>query len=171
MLKMTARREQIPDRRAFLTGALSAPGPVRPIGAGPESVFRDLCDGCGACSRACPERVIIRDARGLAVFSPARGACTQCGACISACPTGALSAGNPWLWRAELGPDCLSAAGIACRACEDSCDARAIRFRPAKGGRARPEFEPDTCTGCGGCITACPTGALSLVASDRKEAP
>ncbi len=168
---MTARQEQIPDRRAFLTGRLRDADPLRPFGAAREAAFRDHCDGCGSCARACPERVITRDARGLAVFSPARGACTQCGACVSACPTGALSPDNPWLWRAALGSDCLSAAGIACRACEDSCEIRAIRFRPMRGGRARPDIEPDTCTGCGGCIATCPTGALSLALPKRKEAP
>lgn len=167
---MAGREQHLRHRRAFLTGRLREAPPLRPFGAAPEIAFRELCDGCGACSRACPERVIIRDTSGRAVFAPARGTCTRCGECVAACPTGALSGANPWRWRATLGPDCLSAAGITCRACEDACDSRAIGFRLMTGGRARPEIDPETCTGCGGCIGTCPTGALSLAEPAREEA-
>lgn len=29
--------------------------------------------------------------------------------------------------------------------------------------RGKPQFDPDTCVGCGACVNVCPTGALTLV--------
>ena len=32
--------------------------------------------------------------------------------------------------------------------------------------RGKPQFDPDTCVGCGACVNVCPTSALTLVDSD-----
>lgn len=67
-----------------------------------------------------------------------------------------------WPWRASVSADCLSLNRTACRACEDACDARAIRFRLEVGGNARPIIDDVACTGCGACIAICPAAAVSL---------
>lgn len=150
------------SRRGFLSGGLAARELPRPPGSGPEDAFRAACDGCGACVAQCPEGVLASDDRGLAFLDATLGACTFCGICIDVCETGALSADAPWSWRAEIAGTCLSLSAVHCRTCEDHCDARALRFRPATGGRATPVIDGAACTGCGGCVAACPVGAVSL---------
>lgn len=151
------------SRRSLLRGHFNGAEPLRPPGALAGLAFQDSCTQCGDCARACSERIIARDAEGFPVLDPSAGACTFCDACTEACTAGALRPGRPWPWKAQAGAGCLSAQGIFCRVCDDQCEARAIRFRLAPGGRSRPEIDLAACTGCGGCIAPCPAGALSLV--------
>ncbi|WP_096787774.1 ferredoxin-type protein NapF [Rhodobacter sp. CZR27] len=151
------------SRRAILRGHFLESLHPRPPGAGLAADFARTCTGCGDCARTCPEGIILRDRDGLPVLDMASGACTFCGACTRACTAGALEPGAPFPWRVAAGPDCLEATGTQCRACEDFCDASAIRFRPQTGGRALPVIDADICTGCGACIAPCPAGALALV--------
>ncbi len=150
------------SRRAFLSGGLAEPERPRPPGAQSEEAFRSACDGCGACIDACPESVLTIDRHGLATFDDALGACTFCGACTDSCGTGALVDDAPWPWQARVAGLCLSLVAVQCRACEDHCDERALRFLLKTGGRAVPEIDADACTGCGGCVASCPVGAISL---------
>lgn len=164
------------SRRSFLRGAFTGDpaGPAtlpRPLGAWSEAVFAEACTGCGDCARACPEHLIRRDAAGLAFMDVSQSACTFCGACTEACETGALDADTPFPWRAQAGAGCLSASGVQCRACEDFCDERAIRFRLQTGGRALPEIDTDTCTGCGACIAPCPADAITLIETRPASGP
>lgn len=149
----------VQSRRSFLRGDLRDHhvSIMRPLGAQPD--FDQLCDDCGACSRACPEKIIRHATVGGPVLDFSCGACTFCGDCAAACPTGALVAEAPevWPWRAAILENCLSYQGISCRTCEDACEARAIRFRLETGGRAVPVLDQDACTGCGECAFTCPS--------------
>lgn len=69
------------------------------------------------------------------------------------------STDRAWL---QVADHCLSLAGIACRACEDGCTVRAIRFRPRLGGGDQLIVDGAACTGCGECLPICPVKALSL---------
>lgn len=62
----------------------------------------------------------------------------------------------------QVADHCLSLSGVACRACEDVCAVRAIRFRPCLGGTDWLSVDAETCTGCGECLPVCPVDALSL---------
>jgi len=152
------------SRRDILRGTLREQRrPVmRPPGA--QAAFDHLCDDCGACARACPQKIIRHAEGGGPVLDFSRGACTFCGDCARACPTGALvaEAQTDWPWRAVILPSCLSRQGISCRACEDACEPRAIRFRLETKGRAVPVLATDICTGCGECAAACPAGAVTF---------
>ena len=150
------------SRRSFLRGAFGETLPMRPFGAGTEATFAAACDGCGDCIRACGPAILTagRDGRPLMHFD--ENACTFCSDCIRACDRGALQVDRPWTWRALADATCLSANGVACRACQDHCDPGAIRFRLQAGGRARPEFDPADCTGCGACVAPCPADAIRL---------
>ncbi|MCB1339525.1 MAG: ferredoxin-type protein NapF [Pseudooceanicola sp.] len=136
---------------------------MRPPGAQPE--FVRLCDGCGACARACPQGIIAGNASAGPEVRLDTRACTFCQDCARACPTGALAVMEQpgWDWRATVDATCLSMNGIACRACEDACDERAIRFRLMIGGRAAPGIDPDQCTGCGACAPVCPSGSIGFI--------
>lgn len=152
------------SRRGFLKGdfRVADPEAMRPPGAVAE--FAQLCDRCTKCAEACPEAIITRDSGGWPVVDFALGACTFCGDCATACPSGALLSTQvqAWPWVANINAACLSMQGITCRACEDACDARAIRFRLETGGKSRPILDFGQCTGCGACEFSCPEQAVDF---------
>lgn len=128
------------------------------------AAFTDVCQRCDDCIKACGESVLVAGDGGFPTVDFARGGCTFCGACVDACRHDALDRRlpQPWALRAKVLEGCLSAQGITCRACGDACDARAIRFRLAVGGRAIPEFDTSLCNGCGSCIAMCPTHVIQI---------
>ncbi|WP_078059333.1 ferredoxin-type protein NapF [Tropicimonas marinistellae] len=158
------------SRRDFLRADLTRTIVLRPPGA-LTVAFERACTGCGECASACPEAIIHTDHRGSVMLDLSRGACTFCGECARACPTDALDVGRigDWPWVATVGETCLSINNVACRSCEDACEARAIRFRLEVGGKARPNIDATECTGCGACIAICPVGAVSLARTAQSE--
>jgi ferredoxin-type protein NapF len=156
------------DRRQFLRGRLR-PGtlPLRPPWALAEADFTAACTRCDQCLLQCAEGILVRGSGGFPELDFSRGACSFCGACLANCEPGALaarqpSARNAWRQTAEIGPGCLSARGIVCRACGDACEPRAIGFRLVVGGKATPELQLARCTGCGACLSVCPVQAVSI---------
>lgn len=153
------------SRRAFLSARFQGDDPavMRPPG-NIGSAFRETCTRCDACLAACPQAIVAKDDRGFPVLRLDLAACTFCGACAEACDTGALDLARiaEWPWRARISPACLSLRGVSCRACQDTCEPEAIRFRPMLGGRAEPVLDPEHCTGCGACAAICPAGAVSF---------
>lgn len=155
-------------RRSFLRGKFSTPAEInrpalRPFGAVEDSRFTDACTDCGDCITACPEAIILRGHDDKPAVDFNKGACTFCGDCIDACQTGALEEYQPWHWRADTTDTCLAKNGVQCRSCEDHCDVSAIRFRLMTQGRAEPQIDETSCTGCGGCVAPCPVGAIQMV--------
>ena len=128
------------------------------------AAFEDACRRCDECVQACEEAILIIGDGGFPTVDFRRGACTFCGACVAACRYGALdNAVSPvWSIRFVISDDCLSRRGIACRSCGESCPAAAIRFCLAIGGRAEPQLDPDSCTGCGACVAVCPTETIQV---------
>lgn len=138
---------------------------IRPPWSVDADGFVDLCSRCDACVEACPQRILVAGPGGFPVVDSWRGACTFCGACAAACTTGALrrdADAAPWSLVAGASETCLQRRGVTCRLCEASCEVGAIGFRPALGGRSELQIAAARCTGCGGCIGVCPTGALAL---------
>jgi ferredoxin-type protein NapF len=135
----------------------------------PEARFAALCDGCGDCRPACPERIIAAGRGGLPEVRFSGAGCSFCGACADACPTGAISRPRaereeaaPWALKAHIGATCLSLGGVVCRLCEERCEAGAIRFRLVAGSGARVTVDLAACTGCGACQGPCPVGAVEM---------
>lgn len=128
-----------------------------------------LCTRCNACADDCPQGLLRAGAGGYPVIDFSRGGCSFCGECVDACAQGALTQRfqgveqSPWRLAAQVGDQCLSLAGVLCRICAEHCEVRAIRFRPALGGRAQPMVDTQTCNGCGTCYAACPSHAIALV--------
>jgi ferredoxin-type protein NapF len=153
------------SRANLLRGRLRAEeSAIRPPWARQARDFAALCDGCGRCVEACPEKIITQDDQGYPAVDFARGGCSFCGDCVRACPTGALvdEGGAPWHLIAEIGPSCFSFQGVICRACQDRCEANAISFRPILGGYYLPQVDAAACNGCGACVAACPLPAIEM---------
>ncbi|HRK23617.1 MAG TPA: 4Fe-4S dicluster domain-containing protein [Beijerinckiaceae bacterium] len=62
---------------------------------------------------------------------------------------------------------CVEPKGVTCRRCGDECEAGAIRFRLSGRGKADVLVDQALCTGCGACLSVCPTNGLELVNADR----
>lgn len=158
-------------RRNFLRGRFQQSDARAIYPPGAQDAFADLCTGCGDCVTACPQAIIVKPGTALPTVDFARGACTFCGSCAEACSSGALLADAVagWPWRAVTQATCLSVQGVACRACEDACEPRAIRFRLMTAGRAVPEIDQTRCTGCGECAFTCPAQAVRFDRFDLAE--
>lgn len=136
-----------------------------------ETSVRAHCTSCGDCIRACPEAILFEGPAGTPVLDFNAGACTFCGACAEACEERVFAdtSNTPWTLTAQISAACLLPQGVSCRTCTEFCDIRALRFDL----RARPigavTVDVATCTGCGACISVCPTDAITLTPNPGKE--
>jgi len=153
-------------RAQFLSGDWGARrAPLRPPWALAEDAFAARCTRCGDCLGACPTGILAKGRGGFPHVDFTRGECTFCGKCVDACKPRALArrgAAAPWTLKARIGDACLALQGVVCRSCGDRCEARAIRFRLAPGGVARPALDGAACTGCGACVAVCPAGVITM---------
>ncbi len=127
--------------------------------------FTERCTRCDACIDACETGVLVRGDGGFPRIDFSRAGCVFCAACVEACREGAFDlplSCAPWSLRPRLAEGCLAVRGVVCRACEDVCEAAAIRFRLQLGGRALPDIDTGACTGCGACVAACPVDVLTM---------
>jgi ferredoxin-type protein NapF len=151
-------------RRGLLRGRTRiSPPAIRPPWSRLDR-FAALCIRCGACQEACPESILRAGDGGFPEVDFGLGECSFCGACADSCPAPVFdrAAARPWDITAKIGASCLSARGIACRSCQDTCPHSAIRFTLAPGGVAQPHVEAQSCTGCGACVSICPVGAVTM---------
>jgi ferredoxin-type protein NapF len=161
-----------PRRRSFLRGDLrsvrtpeAAAAPRPPWSLRPDAAFTEHCTRCGDCVRACPRAVLGHGDGGFPQISFAAAGCSLCGDCAKACPSGAIDpAASPiaFVWRVRIDERCLNRRGVECRVCGDACEARALRFVPARGGIAQLQVDSAACTGCGDCVAVCPVTAIDL---------
>ena len=80
-----------------------------------------------------------------------------------------LDAAAGWNVIARIKGSCLSFNGITCRACEENCEADAIRFKLMTVGRSVPLVDEETCTGCGACARVCPNNSIEMHHHDSEE--
>ncbi len=130
---------------------------ARPPYAVEESMFTRLCDGCGKCALACPNKIIeVLD--GTATLDISYSSCNLCGECQSVCLTLALSnqAGSTGL-IAAISNSCENLYGY-CGNCEGSCPYDALQWHDG----AKPKIDADKCKGCGQCAQSCYTSMFSF---------
>lgn len=138
--------------------------PYRPPWAVAERPFVMTCDRCGDCIDACPEHVLVYGRGNLPEIDFDKGGCSFCGKCTQACEPGGLRApdNHPWRLRAFINKACLANQGTQCTDCGEACPAHAIIFRRQVDGSTVPIIEEMFCTGCGSCVSACPTSAVKV---------
>ncbi len=127
-----------------------------------EARLRAECSGCGDCIQACPEAILVAARAGAPVVDFNKGACTFCRKCAEACPEAVFTPTDkpPWNQVASIGADCLLDKGVACQSCQDACDVEALRFDYGVGPAGAMSVVEDQCTGCGACVSICPTRAI-----------
>ncbi|PSW07650.1 ferredoxin-type protein NapF [Photobacterium lipolyticum] len=136
-----------------------------------EAVFTDSCTRCNKCISACESQIIVKGDGGFPTIDFNYGECTFCYRCAEACPESLFhpQTDNPWELKAQINQSCLAHNKIECRSCGDMCEVQAIRFRLQAGGVAQPALKADDCTGCGACLSVCPTSAITMVINEVEE--
>ena len=156
------------SRRNFLRGNLAnRVQNIRPPWSLEEPLFLEKCNQCNDCLDACPEKIISLDDSGAPYISFSQSGCSFCAECLESCKTGALQGlrsdiDQAWNHGMRIADMCLSVSGVVCRACGDHCESRAIKFTLLTKGRSLPEISSRLCTGCGQCISVCPSNAISI---------
>ncbi len=137
---------------------------VRPPYAIDESLFQSQCPGCEhyACATACDEEIIVIGADGTPLLNFRKSGCTFCEECAEVCEAGVLSLTEGqerinarFIISAE---SCMAHHGTICFSCKEPCLEEAILF----AGMFNPVIDDDRCTGCGFCLSRCPTGAITF---------
>ncbi|MCU7875840.1 MAG: ferredoxin-type protein NapF [Candidatus Thiodiazotropha sp. (ex Lucinoma borealis)] len=164
------------DRFQLLRGDLSGRRRgIRPPWSQPESLFTDLCQRCAECTDACPTHIIENGAEGFPLVNFSQGHCTFCGDCVKACKHQALTFPTelttpPWALDVTIDGSCLSINGVVCRSCGDICEESAIRFKLETGGRSTPLLDQLSCSGCGECVSVCPSHSITITPTQQEHA-
>ena len=140
--------------------------PLRPPWAIDESLFTEICTNCGECISHCPTHIIKSARADFPVVDFSSAECLFCEECVDVCKPHALLKSDhkkPWALKAGIDKTtCLAHQGVECRSCYDPCETRAIMMPPRLGGISIPIISKDNCTGCGACVSVCPTDAVTI---------
>jgi len=165
------------SRRAFLRGAfLTREGrenyeqQQQPLGPAPpwhqDKIDPDQCRRCDApCVTACTANIIkLHPNEHLFAGTPylnfEENGCTFCSDCVTACPMELDKTTTPTkLGSVQLNTQtCLAWNSVFCMSCRGHCDHGALSFDQQR----RMQLNSDACTGCGRCLSVCPSQALSF---------
>ena len=137
---------------------------TRPPWSKTDQEFTDNCTRCDKCITACETQIIKRGEGGFPEIDFNLGECTFCHLCVDVCPELVfdLAQSLPWSVRASIKDSCLTYEGVWCQSCKDACDPRAISFIMAVGQVPKPLIDTDACTGCGACVSPCPSNAIQI---------
>ena len=137
-----------------------------------EAGVRAGCTSCGACISACPEGILFAGRAGAPVVRFDTGICTFCRKCADACEQDVFAGPDqaPWDIAASIGEACLLGLNVTCQSCVDACETEALRLDYRAGRVGAIAVAADQCTGCGGCLSVCPTQAISLQPSAAADA-
>ncbi len=126
--------------------------------------FTDNCTRCGNCVAACETNIIVNGDGGFPTVDFSKGECTFCYQCAQACPEPIFlqQTESPWQAKARINQNCLAEKNVECRSCSEMCDTMAIQFKLQLNKVAQPVINWDDCSGCGACVSVCPTAAIHV---------
>jgi len=146
---------------------------VRPPYGKDESIFQNKCPTCESkdCVTSCDEKIIFIAEDGTPTLSFKKNGCTFCDECANACQEGVLSLENVEtteklnaMFQIDF-HKCIAHEGVICHSCKEPCIDDAILFN----GMFNPIIDESRCTGCGFCISRCPTMAIDYKVLEIKE--
>ena len=113
------------------------------------------------CVSACNEKIIHIENE-IPIIKFGINGCTFCDECATACPNGVLKTENK---KTKINVEmiinpakCIAWNQTVCFSCQDICEENAIIYK----GMFNPVIDLDKCTGCGFCLSVCPTFAIDL---------
>ncbi|MCL4432332.1 MAG: 4Fe-4S binding protein [Epsilonproteobacteria bacterium] len=135
---------------------------IRPPYAVADTTFEE-CKSCTAlCVNVCEEKIIRTDSMGVPFLDFSANGCSDCHKCLEACIPNVLNDPQRFIGaKARISTlSCMSHHNTICFSCKEPCMDNAIVFE----GMFRPIIIPDKCTGCGYCISVCPSSAITISA-------
>jgi len=146
---------------------------IRPPYGKDESTFQNKCPSCEskACATFCDEKIIIILDDGTPSLDFSKNGCTFCDECANVCTEEVLSLDNKQTAESLNAifyidfKKCIAHQGVICYSCKEPCIDDAILFN----GMFNPIIDEDRCTGCGFCISRCPTNAIEYKVTKIKE--
>lgn len=152
------------QRRSILRGRTTVDSAIRMPWLNEQKSFTDLCTRCGECEKSCPEQIIQPGDGGFPVIDFSKGECTFCKHCVNSCGEDLfdLTQSSPWNLKATISNKCLNGLSVYCRSCAESCETEALKFNFTTNTFATPEVIMEDCTGCGACVSICPTKAITV---------
>jgi len=158
------------SRRAFLT-ALKKPldktneeAVLRPPYGLNESLFQSECPKCETkdCATHCEEEIIVIKSDGTPTLNLKKSGCTFCDECANKCQHNVLNLDHIE-YKDKINASffiitesCMAHNKTICFSCKEPCLDDAILFK----GMFNPVIDMDRCTGCGFCLSRCPTNAI-----------
>lgn len=126
--------------------------------------FTEDCTRCGKCISQCDTQIIVQGDGGFPTIDFTLDECTFCYRCADACPEPIFNPKDeePWSAKAKISQACLATKNVECRTCGEACDSMAIKFTLSLGQVAQPSITTNDCTGCGACVSVCPTTAITV---------
>jgi len=164
---MASRREFFKSFRKPLQANKEEETPLllRPPYGLNESTFQSECPNCEskACVASCDEKIIVILDDGTPSLDFSKNGCTFCDECANVCEANVLSLENSEnseklnaMFRINI-EGCVAHQGVICNSCKEPCIDDAILFN----GMFNPVIDENRCTGCGFCISRCPTQAIT----------
>ena len=146
---------------------------IRPPYGKNESAFQSKCPSCNtkACATFCDEKIIVILEDGTPSLDFSKNGCTFCDECAKVCSESVLSLDNIQtadkinaIFHIDFNK-CVAHEGVICHSCKEPCIDDAILFN----GMFNPIIDENRCTGCGFCISRCPTQAINYKVFEIKE--
>ena len=128
-------------------------------------LLTEQCTRCQHCLSACETNIIIKGDGGFPTVDFSIDECTFCYQCATSCPEDLFRPKSeaPWHISATTNTHCLANNNVECRSCQDICEPLAIQFTLKSGQVAQPQFSSELCSGCGACVSICPTQAIQII--------